>query len=116
MKIKFAIASAILSFGVAGAAAFACPGHDGAKAKVEEKTGGPTPLHVATASFHVDGMHCEGCADEVHAALAKLDGVVKVDVKLADKRVTVAFDSDKVSADAIAKAMSDAGFKAAAEV
>jgi len=74
------------------------------------------PASAITASFRVTGMHCAGCEDHVREALNKLDGVYKVDVKMSDKRVTVAFDKTKVSAEAITKAMNDAGFQANAEV
>jgi copper chaperone CopZ len=116
MKIKFALAATVIAGAMSFGSAFACPDHDGEKtAKVEQKDVAP-PAHMATASFHVDGMHCAGCIDEVQGALAKLDGVVKVNVTLADKRVTVSYDADKLKPDTIAKTMSDAGFKAAAEV
>ncbi len=115
--LKLALVSSLLALGLVSlspAVAGACEGHE-KSAKVEQKAGAPTG-QVATATFRVDGMHCSGCTEKVQAALAKVDGIVKVDVKLADKRVVVSFDSAKISAEKIAKLISDAGYPATAEV
>ena len=47
--------------------------------------------------------------------LAKLDGIVNVDVKVADGLVAVKYDKSKTTAEKIAKAINELGFKAAAE-
>jgi len=117
-KIKLALASSLLSFGLAGALSFstalACD-HD-KKEKTAETDVKPMPAHLATAAFRVTGMHCEGCADKVQTALNKVKGIYKVDVKVADHRVVVSFDSDKLTAEKVAKLITDAGYAAAAEV
>jgi copper chaperone CopZ len=91
----------------------ACPGKE-KQAKAEEKAA--PSLAVTTAMFKVDGMHCAGCGDHIKEALAKAGGVVKVEVKAADKKVIVTFDKDKITADKIAKLISDAGYPATTEV
>lgn len=55
----------------------------------------------------IDGMHCEHCAAKVEKALASLDGVKKVKVKL--EKGLAKLDGD-VSDDAIRTAVSEAGF------
>jgi copper chaperone CopZ len=59
-------------------------------------------------------MSCDGCGEKVRTALAQTAGVVKVDVKVADKRITVDYDADKLTADKIAKIISDLGYPASA--
>jgi copper chaperone CopZ len=113
-KIKFAFAAAVLSLGLS--AASACPGHDDDnKSAGAPKTQQVPAKDVAVATFHVDGMHCEGCADEVKDGLAKNDGIVTVDVAFADKRVVVKYDKTKLSPDKIAKILGGLGFTATAE-
>ena len=70
---------------------------------------------LKTASFKVTDMHCQGCGDKIKSALAKTDGVQKVDVKVADKRVVVDYDAKKLSPEKIAKIISDLGYPANAE-
>ncbi len=113
-KIRLAVVASALAFAMVGGSALACPSRDSEKA--EAKADKPVPAGAAVAAFRVNGMHCAGCEDHVREALNKVDGIYKVDVKMADKRVVVRFDKAKVSADKIAKAITDAGFQASAEV
>lgn len=102
--------------GVGGSAAVACPGNESEKTAKNDSKAAPVPASAVTAAFRVTGMHCAGCEDHVREALNKLNGIYKVDVKMADKRVIVAFDKSKVTPEAISKAMTEAGFQASAEV
>jgi copper chaperone len=65
-----------------------------------------------TGRFAVEGMHCNGCVRSVTGAVSRLPGVEKVDVSLADKQATVAYDAAAVQPAAIVKAIEDAGFDA----
>ena len=56
----------------------------------------------------IDGMHCEHCAAKVESALAALEGVEKVKVKLAKGIAKIS--GENVSDDAIKNAVSAAGF------
>ena len=60
-----------------------------------------------TASYGVDGMTCNGCVRSVTNALTRALPDVKVDVSLADNRVTV---SGSHTPEQIAAAVEDAGF------
>jgi copper chaperone CopZ len=111
-KLKLIFASSLLLGVLTVAPAVACPGKEKV-AKTEEKAA-PSGA-VTTAMFRVDGMHCGGCGDNIKSALAKAGGVHKVEVNAADKRVTVTFDKDKITAEKIAKLISDAGYPARAE-
>jgi copper chaperone CopZ len=117
MRIKALAASCLLAglTTFTAAAALACPdGKEKDKTAVKENTPAPN-AKIATAAFHVTGMHCSGCSDKVKSTLAKADGVLKVDVKLADGRVVVSYDANKISSEKIAKLMTEAGYPAAAE-
>lgn len=90
-------------------AAIACEGHGGGDGAKQEKK---QPKKVATATFQVDGMHCGGCAEKVKKALDANAAIVKVDVKVADKRVTVDYDAEKLNPEQIAKLITDLGYPA----
>lgn len=113
-KISVVLASSLLSAVFSFSTATACKDHD-KKEEAAETQAKPAPAKLATASFRVDGMHCEGCAGHVKEALNKVQGVYKIEVKVADHRVVVSFDADKLTAEKVAKAISDAGYPAAAE-
>lgn len=60
-------------------------------------------------SFDVRGMTCNHCVKAVTTSIHEIDPAAKVDVDLATGRVEV--DSDR-PADAIAKAIVEAGYEA----
>ena len=66
--------------------ASACPPAKDDPSKAETPKKAPVKK-AANASFRVTGMHCGGCADKVKAALMKAEGIITVDVNVADKRV-----------------------------
>ncbi len=70
---------------------------------------------LKTASFKVNGMHCQGCGEKIKSTLAKTTGIHKVDVKQADKRIVVDYDAKKITPEKIAKIISDLGYPASAE-
>lgn len=100
--------------------AYACPGEEHKDPKGDTKKEAPKKVlpakNPASAVFRVDGMHCGSCADKVKAALGKTEGVTAVEIKLADQKVLVNFDADKISVEKIAKLISDLGYPATAEV
>ena len=108
-----ALSAALLLNTASVSVALACDGHDKDKAASAEAK--PMPAHVATASFKVEGMHCAGCADKVKSGLASAAGIVSVDISVADKRVTVKYDADKLDVAKVAKLIDGLGYKAAAE-
>ncbi len=120
MKLKMALASSLLASVLAIGSAFACDGkeHDQGQGKnARSDKPAPTVLaaNVAAVNVKVSGMHCEGCADKIKSGLAKIDGIMNVDVKVADGLVAVKYDKSKTTAGKIAKAISELGYKAAAE-
>ncbi len=110
---KLSLAAAALAMTTAVPTVLACEGKDGAKnAKQAEKA---PAARLASATFRVEGMHCGGCGDKVRATLTAKGGIIKVDVKQADKRITVEYDADKWTPAQIAKIISELGYKATAE-
>ncbi|WP_396173284.1 cation transporter [Flavobacterium sp.] len=54
------------------------------------------PAQLATASFSIEGMHCEvGCAGVIQKKLAKLEGVQDAKVDFAGKTATITYDANK---------------------
>ncbi|MDF2986133.1 MAG: copper ion binding protein [Eubacterium sp.] len=58
----------------------------------------------------VEGMSCSHCENSVKKAVGALNGVDKVSVDLANKKVTVEFDPEKVSGKQIFDAIEDQGY------
>lgn len=65
-----------------------------------------------SAEFSVANMTCGSCASKINAALAKLPGVGEVQVNVGGGTATVAYTEGKVTPDALAQAISTAGFPA----
>jgi mercuric ion binding protein len=65
-----------------------------------------------TAVLDVSGMTCSLCPLTVRKALERVPGVLEAKADLGTKRAEARYDPDKVSAEALAKVLSDAGFPA----
>jgi mercuric ion binding protein len=64
------------------------------------------------AQLDVSGMTCSLCPVTVRKALERVPGVLDAKADLATKSAQAKYDPDKVSPDALATALSDAGFPA----
>ncbi len=71
------------------------------------QAGGPD-----TVTLDVRGMTCPTCPLTVKVALKKQPGVADVKVDYRSKTAEVTFDPGKVSAERLAKAVTEAGFPA----
>jgi copper chaperone CopZ len=60
--------------------------------------------------FHLDGMHCDGCAATIKHALESTSGVQKADVTLHGKTATVDFDENVVQSGTLLKKVQDLGY------
>ena len=65
---------------------------------------------MQTVKLTVEGMSCGHCVAAVNKAVGALQGVSNVEVSLQDKSVTVDFDSEEVTVDAIKEAIEDQGY------
>ena len=66
---------------------------------------------MAKETFVVNGMTCASCVANVENAVNKLDGVDKAVVNLTTEKMSVDYAGDKVSPEAIEKAVADAGYE-----
>jgi copper chaperone CopZ len=65
----------------------------------------------ATNRITVEGMHCDGCAKGLCAELKLVPGVAGAVVSLTNGLAQVAYDSNRVSAARLLKAVKEAGFQ-----
>ena len=65
---------------------------------------------MITTSFTVSGMTCGNCERHVRQAAEKVTGVTSVVVDRPDNRATVSFDPGQTSPEAIAAAITAAGY------
>lgn len=67
------------------------------------------PAQLATASFTVEGMHCEvGCAGHLEKKLAKLDGVQKAEIDFEAKKATIEYDTNVLSPEILVQTVENA--------
>jgi len=64
------------------------------------------------AVLDVPSMFCSLCPITVRKALERVPGVLEAKADLATKRAEATYDPDKTSPEALAKAVSEAGFPA----
>ena len=60
----------------------------------------------------IGGMSCQGCVKNITSVLNALAGVSRAEVSLEAGEAKVAFDSQRVTRDALLNAIEDAGFDA----
>jgi copper chaperone CopZ len=60
--------------------------------------------------FHLDGMHCDGCAATIKQALESTAGVQEADVTLHGKTATIDFDESVVQSSTLVKKIQDLGY------
>jgi copper chaperone CopZ len=63
-------------------------------------------------SLNISGMTCGGCEATVKMSAKKVDGVIDCNADYKTGKAEVKFNPDKVSVEQIAKAITDAGYKA----
>ena len=61
-------------------------------------------------TLNVEGMSCSHCENSVKRAVGALNGVLNVTVDLKGKKVSVEFDSEKVSLETIKDTIEDQGY------
>lgn len=68
---------------------------------------------VKTATFKIDGMHCEGCARTIEALVSAEPGVRKATVSFKTREARILFDPQVKGEDQIAAAIRKAGYSVA---
>ena len=66
----------------------------------------------AHATLLLSGLHCQGCANNVQRALAKVDGVLQARVVFAAEQADVSYDPARVDVPALIAAVEAAGYGA----
>jgi len=61
--------------------------------------------------INVDGMSCGHCVETIENVLGKVAGVNQVQVSLENKKVSVDFDENQTTVDAIKEKIVEAGFE-----
>jgi copper chaperone CopZ len=76
---------------------------------------GKLPEGQAMAAIEVSGLSCGACCTKVETAVAKLDGVVKVEADYEKGMTQVVYETAKTDVDAIVKVINtETSFKAKA--
>lgn len=73
------------------------------------------PANVQQATFSVEGMTCGSCNVAVKVAAEKVEGVTEAAASHADKRAWVSFDPTRTTPETIARALTEAGYRATPE-
>lgn len=67
---------------------------------------------LQTIQLSVEGMSCQGCANNIMLSLSQTDGIAKDTVVFATKTATVIFSPDKISSRQIIATVDNLGFTA----
>ncbi len=70
------------------------------------------PASMATATLAIEGMTCAGCSKTIAVLLKKVDGVHELEVTFEPPRAWIRYDPSKVTADALARALTENGYPA----
>lgn len=65
---------------------------------------------MSKAILQLDALSCPSCMQKIQGALAKQAGVETVKVLFNAAKVKAEFDSDQISADKLAKTVTDLGY------
>jgi len=87
---------------------------------IEHTSSGPAGRHrigkghrVKTATFKIDGMHCDGCARTIESLVAAEPGVRKATVSYKSREARVLFEPDITSEDRLVDVIRRAGYSVA---
>ena len=64
------------------------------------------------AEFHIQGMHCESCAENIKETLEETAGVERAEVTFSGKTANVTFDDSVVQQATLIKKIQDLGYQA----
>lgn len=87
----------------------------GCGCKANAQTTAPTESlkeEPKTVTLKVTGMTCGGCANNIHTALSKKDGIIKNEVKYPGDVAVIKYDPNKITEKEIIATIEKAGYKA----
>jgi copper chaperone CopZ len=68
--------------------------------------------NIKTIQLSIDGMSCQGCANNIMLTLSRADGILKDTVVFATKTATVTFNESKISSPQVIATIDNIGFTA----
>ena len=68
---------------------------------------------MKTATFTIEGMHCDGCASTIKTLIERQPGVQMATVSFADRQARILFDPNAIDEDRLVGAIEKPGFKVA---
>lgn len=83
---------------------------DRPSAKARRQQQAPKGHNVKTATFKIDGMHCDGCARTIEALVSTEPGVRKATVSFKAGEARILFDPQALGEDQLAAAIRKAGY------
>jgi Hg(II)-responsive transcriptional regulator len=94
-----------------------CPAtkSDRPSAKARRQQQAPRGHDVKTATFKIDGMHCDGCARTIEALVSTEPGVHKTTVSFKTREARILFDPQVRNEDQLAAAIRKAGYAVASQ-
>ena len=70
---------------------------------------------MKTATFTIEGMHCDGCARTIEALVSTDPGVRKATVSFKTQEARILFDPQALGEDQLAAAIRKAGYSVASQ-
>jgi copper chaperone CopZ len=71
---------------------------------------------MKTATFKIEGMHCDGCAETIKGLLEKEPGVRMVQVSFAERQARTLYDPQTTGEERIVRAIEKPGFRVVGRV
>ena len=68
---------------------------------------------MKTATFTIEGMHCDGCASTIKTLLDRQPGVQVATVSFADRHARILYDPNAIDEDRLVAAIEKPGFRVA---
>ncbi len=68
---------------------------------------------MKTATFTIDGMHCDGCASTIKTLLDRQPGVQMATVSFADRQARILYDPTAIDEESLVTAIEKPGFRVA---
>jgi len=66
---------------------------------------------MKTATFKIEGMHCEGCAETIKTLLERESGVRMAEVSFKEGAARILYDPNTITEDALARLVERPGYR-----
>ena len=71
----------------------------------------PTEIDMKTATFKIEGMNCDACADTIKGLVEKEPGVRMASVSFAEGQARVLYDPQSLNEDRLVETIQKPGFR-----